>query len=232
MTQQTKQKPKTQQDPKTQASPEVFDAEIVLYQQELVEITTKMEKTSQQFIAATIASLNRWYAATARSYVQDQYELTNRLGIEKVRDLKRYVAQLVAAVPKDAQRLLCDGNLWWHKSRGGGWQDHYAQGPPDGLSMAIWALAERIRPVLEAFGYIKREPTPEPKDQEENTKSRRPATKPKKHALPEIEWTEEMKKSIESYKEDLGRATFLDGKMQQAKKRKARHKAGILWDQA
>ena len=60
----------------------------------------------------------------------------------------------------------------------------------------------------------------------------------KEEILPGVEthqlhkWAEEMIKAIDEYKEDLGRATFLDSKMQQARKRKAIHAAGIFWDQA
>ena len=41
-----------------------------------------------------------------------------------------------------------------------------------------------------------------------------------------------MTKSTDSYKEDLGRAAFLDSKMDQARKRKAKHNAGLLWEKS
>jgi len=226
MTQQTKQAPQAQQ--KQQA----FDAEIGLYEKELVDIIAKMEKTSQRFVAATIASLKRWYPETAKSCVQQQYELTHQLGTEKIRELKGKVTELASTASRDAQHLLCNGNLWWHKSRGGGWQDHYTKGPPDGLSMAVWALVERLVPTLQSYGYIKKEPRRESDDAGQNEKAANPAMKPKGKDLPQLQWTEEMTKAIDAYKEDLSRATFLDSKMQQARKRKAIHNAGLLWDQA
>jgi hypothetical protein len=225
MTQQTKQNPQDQQ------KQQVFDAEIALYEKELVEIIAKMEKTSQRFVASAIACLKRWYPDTARSYAQQQYELTNQLGIEKIRELKGKVAQLAAVSARDAQHLLCNGNLWWHKSRGGGWQDHYTKGPPDGLSMAVWALMERLAPILESYGYIKKEPRRESEGEDQGDKAVNPTMKARRNDLPQLEWTDEMTQSIDAYKEDLGRATFLDSKMEQARKRKAIHNAGLLWDQ-
>ncbi len=234
MTEQTKQaaqKQVTQKQGEGQKQ-QAFDAEIALYEKELVDIIAKMDKTSQRFVAATIVCLKRWYPETAKTHVQRQYEVTHRHGIEKIRELKAKVIQLASTAAKDAQHLLCNGNLWWHKSRGGGWQDHYTKGPPDGLSMAVWALMERLTPILESYGYIKKEPRGESNDggQRENTTT--PVIKPRNNDLPELEWTEEMTKSIDTYKEDLGRATFLDSKMQQARKRKAIHSAGLFWDQA
>lgn len=226
MTQQTKQLSPEQQ--KQQA----FDAEIGLYEKELMDIIAKMDKTSQRFVAATIASLKRWYPETAKSCVQKQYELTHHLGKAKITELKAKVAELAAASARDAQHLLCDGNLWWHKSRGGGWQDHYTKGPPDGLSMAVWALVERLVPILESYGYLKKGAQPRSDDETPDRKAAKPATTKKRNDLPELEWTQEMTKAIDAYKEDLGRATFLDSKMQQARKRKAIHAAGLLWDQA
>jgi hypothetical protein len=225
MTQQSKQVEPEQQ--KQQA----FDAEIALYEKELVDIVAKMDKTSQRFVAATIACLKRWYPETARSYVQKQYELTHQLGKSKIAEIKRKVAELASTAARDAQHLLCNGNLWWHKSRGGGWQDHYTKGPPDGLNMAVWALAERLVPILESYGYIKKEARGGSDDEIEDAKEAKLATKPKRNDLPQLEWTEEMTKAIDVYKEDLGRATFLDSKLQQARRRKAIHAAGLLWDQ-
>jgi hypothetical protein len=220
MTQQTQKAPQEQQ------KQQVLDAEIDLYEKELGEIVGKMDKTSQHFVAATIVCLKRWYLETAKSYVQQQYDLTHRLGLDKIQELKAKVTQLASVAARDAQHLLCDENLWWHKSRGGGWQDHYTKGPPDGLSMAVWALRERLTPILESYGYIKREPRPNSDAQDATT------TRPRRNELPQLEWTDEMTKAIDAYKEDLGRATFLDAKMQQARKRKAIHNAGLLWDQA
>jgi hypothetical protein len=191
-----------------------------------------MDKTSQRFVAATIASLKRWYPETTKSYVQKQYELTHQLGKPKITELKAKVAELAAAAARDAQHLLCNGNLWWHKSRGGGWQDHYTKGPPDGLSMAVWALVERLVPILESYGYIKKGPRPRSGDETQDEKAAKRGTTQKRNNLPQLEWTEEMTKSIDAYKEDLGRATFLDSKMQQARKRKAVHAAGLLWEKA
>ena len=139
---------------------QVFDAEIGLYEKELVDIIAKMEKTSQGFIAASIACLKQWYMDTAKSYVQEQFDLTNQLGLEKVAEMKRQVTALVMMVPNEAKQLMSDENLWWHKSRGGGWQDHYTPGPPDGLKMAVCALADRLTPILEAYGFIKRRLAP------------------------------------------------------------------------
>jgi len=234
MTEQTKQAAQQQATQKQgdAQKQKAFDAEIALYEKELVDIIAKMDKTSQRFVAATIACLKRWYPETAKTYVQQQYELTHKHGIEKVRELKAKVLQLAAEASKDAQHLLCNGNLWWHKSRGGGWQDHYTKGPPDGLSMAVWALMERLTPTLEAYGYIKKEPRAESNGEGQGDNKATPAAKLKKNGLPELEWTEEMIKAIDEYKEDLGRATFLDSKMQQARKRKAIHAAGLFWDQA
>jgi hypothetical protein len=210
---------------------QVFDAEIELYGKELVEIIAKMEKTSQRFVAVTIACLKQWYQDRAKSYVQEHFDLTNKLGLENISQMKARVTQLVMMVPNAAKALLLDQNLWWHQSRGGGWQDHYTQGPPDGLHMAICALAERLTPILETYGYVKKEPCPE-RDEEDNDTQPREPIKRKGGGPPQLEWTEEMTKCISEYKEDLGRATFLDSKMEQARKRKAKHNAGLLWEKA
>ena len=204
-----------------------FDAEIELYDGELRAIIEKMDKTSQRFIAATIQCLVKYYPLKARTCVQEQYELSNRLGLDRIRQLKQQVARLVQGLPADAQKLLCDGNLWWHKSRGGGWQDHTTPGPPDGLSMAIWALEERVSPILESFGYVDKERRAARDSETGELRARN-----KRRGDGQIEWTDEMNKSIDSYKEDLGRAIFLDSKVQQARKRKAIHIAGTLWDKA
>lgn len=200
----------------------VFDAEIGLYEKELIEIIAKMEKTKQAFIAAAVACLKAWYHERARKYVQEKYDLTNKLGLARITQMKARIKQLIEATDADAIKLLGNDNLWWHRTRGGGWQDSYTPGPPDGLQMAVDALSEKIIPILEAYGYIKRTPGKEKSDD----------AKPQSSSLPQLEWTEPMTKCVDAYKEDLGRATFLDSKMQQARARKAKHNAGLLWDKA
>ena len=209
---------------------QVFDAEIGLYEKELYEIIDKMEKTREAFVSATVACLQKWYLEKARLFAQNQYQLTNKMGLAKLSEMKARIAKLVANAPTDAQKFLGDDKLWWHRSRGGGWQDHYTPGPPDGLKMAVEALADKLTSVLEAHGYIKK--VVRPKEEATGAGPSGKSRAAKIPAPPELEWTEAMNKYVNAYKEDLGRATFLDGKMQLAKKRKEKHIAGLLWDKA
>lgn len=207
----------------------VFDAEIELYQKELGEIIEKMDQTATAFVVAAIACLKQWYQDTAKWFVQTQYERTNELGVDTIRQMKTQVMRIVMMVPNEAKPLLADENLWWHRSRGGGWQDSFTPGPPDGLSMAVCALAERLNPILETYGYLEKDSPPVKRPDE-----KRPRQAPKKRFADrlQVEWSKEMTKHIEEYKEDLSRATFLDNKMEQARKKKARHTAGLIWEDA
>jgi hypothetical protein len=203
-----------------------FDAEITLHETELSEIIARMDQTAQAFIALCIVRLKVWYLEAAKAYVQDHYELTNQLGVEKVAVMKRRVTQLVMMLPTEAKQVLGDPTLWWHRSRGGGWLDHHTPGPPDGLRMAVEALSERLSPILESYGYLK----PERRAKKDAEEPQTQQSLRKDGGRPHLEWTAEMTKCVETYKEDLGRATFLDLRIEQAKKRKAKFKAGQLWE--
>ena len=113
MTQKTK--PKPQQRPakpglaqKPQVKTSSFDAEIALYEKELGVIIGKMEKTSQRFVASTIACLAQYYPKKARTSVQERYELSQRLGIDRIRQMKQRIAHLIQNMPSAAQKLV----LW------------------------------------------------------------------------------------------------------------------------
>lgn len=204
-----------------------FEAEITLHETELGEIIAKMDKTAQAFIALCIARLKAWYIEAAKLHVQEQYDLTNQLGPEKLTAMKRRVTQLSMMVPNEAKQVLGDPTLWWHRSRGGGWLDQ-ATGPPDGLRMAVDAVSERLAPILESYGYVKKEKRPK----KESDDARPQQTVRHGGGRTHLEWTAEMTKCIETYKEDLGRATFLDQRIEQAQRRRAKFNAGVLWEKA
>ena len=206
---------------------EIFDKEIETYQTELTEVVGKMEDTRQAFLSAAAACLKQWFDQKARFYVQDQYWRTHQLGPQHIAEMKRRVTELVVATPTLTQQVLDDVNLWWHKSRGGGWTDQYAAGPPEPMQKAVSQVASRLEAILIAYGYLAKDSQPEAVGEDSGNDGENP-----KQERPVLDWSEDMIKTIELYKEQLGRATYLDSKVDATTKLKKKYEAGALWDQA
>jgi hypothetical protein len=201
----------------------MFDKDIEGYQKELEEIVALMEQSRVTFVEATLASLTQWYQTQARFHVQDQYELTLDVGPERLSQMKKKITQLITMAPAGVQRLLDDDKLWWHRSRGGGWRDPYMEGAPEPLVNAVKRLSLTLTPILIEYGYIR--PNPDVTSVDSKRTPRSPT-----NGTPEFEWSEKMTITVSVYKDQLGRATFLDQKIVEARKLKLKYEAGALWD--
>ena len=207
---------------------QVLDNEVVEYEAELAEVTARMEEMAQAFISATIACLKQWYQSNARFFVQELSEHTLTMGRERLALMKQEVTLLTMLVPDEAHQLLDDDSLWWHRSRMGGWRDRYSTKPPDDLLGVIDALAERLIPLLEKYGYLTIEPgklmfAASGSDPRRGTQMRDPL---------KMEWSNEMTGCVDAYKDELGRALSLDSKIATARKLKRKYEAAALWDEA
>jgi hypothetical protein len=97
------------------------------------------------------------------------------------------------------------------------------EGPPEMLAKAIKRLGSVLTPILIEYGYIKTN------TEVTSVEGRRPG-KSLRDAPPELEWSEKMTAAIDAYKEQMGRASFLDAKMKEAQKLQMKYEAAALWD--
>ena len=206
----------------------IFDNDISTYEKELVEIIDKMEQARQGFVTCGVACLQKWYNTTARYFVQDRFEWTNDMGLAKLTEMKEKVNDLIQNTPTEIAKILSDDQHWWHCSRGGNWKDHHSKELPRGLQLAVFMAAVKLGPILKNYGYLK-DDIPEFEPILDAPKNDQPYRERKKSPF-DVEWTEEMLMHISAYKEHLGRAMYLDAKLREARKLKAKYEAAALWD--
>ncbi len=211
---------------------QTFDSEITSFEKEFAEILGQMEKAKQSFVAGTIEFLTKWFQNQARYHVEEQYEHTHSLGLTRLTELKQKVGQLIKSTPMAVARLVGHDSLWWHRSRRGGWKDQYSSEPPEGLTQAMRLLAGAIAPILEAYGYLKKDPDSRDTWREWDEKNDCRPSNARPYYPHQLEWSDKMTTAIEGYMKHLGRATFLDSKVSGTQKLKKKMEAGNLWDKA
>lgn len=90
-----------------------FNIEIKEIEQRLESTMKSMEDIRQQILAAAGTFFTSWYMATTESHVRRDPTLTQKLGTEKLSQLKKEIKDLQMDTPKFVKEILGDDSVWW-----------------------------------------------------------------------------------------------------------------------
>ncbi|HSH77330.1 MAG TPA: hypothetical protein VLA19_02220 [Herpetosiphonaceae bacterium] len=133
-----------------------FAAEISSAEAQLQATLQHMKEVQHEFVAAATEFLASWYWSETESTVKRDPELSRRLGVAKLSQLKAEVKGLQDNAAMIAAEFLDQDDLWWHRHRGEHMYYYYhGNRPPDILDKPLRLAAGRLAPILETYGYLK-----------------------------------------------------------------------------
>jgi hypothetical protein len=209
-----------------------FDTVISTKREELERLRTHMEQLRRQFVDETGRFLSGWFLHAARMQVEQQAEVTLRLGQGRLADMKRAVEDLSTDADKIATEALDRPGLWWHRQKLprfdppylGRSEYEFEHTPPRQINDAIDRAFDRLRNVIGVRGYLKPKPT--------FGEGRGPhyVYELQLSAVDSIRWPEEMKSTLHRYGEAVDQGTELLREIDDVERQKRQHQASSMWD--
>lgn len=93
---------------------ENFDTLIIEAEAQVEGLKKEMEQFKHEFKMHLIPFVQQWYKDFARNTVSDEPNLVKELGVEKLREIKDEVNELIEDVPNLVDSYMDNNELWWH----------------------------------------------------------------------------------------------------------------------
>lgn len=219
------------------------DVDLLIQKNEtaLQPLRSRMEELRQQFTKETIKFAAKWYQETATFYVTKYSEITLNLNKEKIAAMKAKVNELTKNAEKNVKNTLSDPTVWWHQTpRKHDSSALYEQLGneqvgnkfPDIVDKPVRNALGELGTVLEQFGYkITTKGALSgayPEFWFEYPQGTTAAPRPYFPHL--LEWSEEMKNTIQKYNNLFKKAVELYNEVEKLKEEKKKRQAKKLWD--
>ena len=209
-----------------------FDVEIAAAEARLNGLTSRMEQIRQSFMSTTVEFVRPLFWEQTESLVKREAELTKKLGVEKLAQLKSEVKALQDNTESIAAQFLNEDRLWWHLKPSEQMYSYYGNRPPDGLDKAVRLIAGRVAPILEKYGYLSANLSEHGIWREWDASGN--------HHLPNsrpcypygLDWSDTMKALIQEYQRLHQDATRQANDVAKLKKAKEQSEAEDLWKRA
>jgi hypothetical protein len=171
---------------------EGFQESITPKEAELKQLKSQGEAAYDQFINDTADVIKNWYKAETENYVTKNPDITKALGIERLKELKAKLADLMNDSESTVARFLKTKEICWHlfpyeinfpRSDSGEDLFRYEESNDKKIMEGIWNACDQIGTILKPFGYAF--------DPVYRTR----------YAPYRFNWSEPMKKSMSSYRD-------------------------------
>lgn len=196
-----------------------------------------MEEVRKQFTKDTISFCGEWYKSTAENFVVTNPDKTKSLGLEKLKEMKAKVQELVQNSGTITNELLSDPNLWWHLSE---FDDPFYfvydefGSKQKLLDRAVRLAFGKLGTILEEFEYGVTTSTYTSTDKaiwveyDMTGNYRLPQGRP--YYPYSIVWSTEMKSTIQRYNELYKKANGIHREILNLQRQKKSEEAKRLWD--
>lgn len=137
-----------------------FDREIALLEEEQQRVLAHMERVKQDFLDEAATFLSEWYWQQTETQVTRNHDVTQKIGIDKLRELKQEVKALQSKAGEIINEYLNDDRLWWHIHKEGDPSVYIYAGRhvPDNIATAMRLAAGKLGPVLVQYYYLPADP--------------------------------------------------------------------------
>ncbi len=209
-----------------------IEEEIQAAERRLEATLTQMERIQQDFVAASVDLIKAWYWTQTESVVKREAEVTKKLGVERLSELKADVRALQEDTGKIVTEFLQDESLWWHRKQGEQSYFYHGNRPPDGLDKAVRLSAGRLASVLEQYGYLPADLQDHGVWREWDQSGNYHPSNARPYYPHGFDWSEQMRALIKDYEELHREAPRQAREIERLKQEKAQNEAEDLWKKA
>lgn len=132
-----------------------FDSLILKAKEEKENTLKQMESIKEQFILECIKFSQEWVQNQAKSQVKANADLANDLGIEKLKELKEEVNNLIDEMSSLIRQYLNKEELWWHTNEDEGYYFIEQYKIPDKYEKQIRYAFGELGIILSKYGIVK-----------------------------------------------------------------------------
>ena len=207
-----------------------LDVEISSARTQLVTLTNQGEEIRNNFISETIQFLNNWYWLKIEDIIQEKSQITKKIGIQMLSQMKTDIKQLQGQSVKIVNNLLQDQNLWWHLTPDKLPDLYTGRQFMEPFDKKIRLAAGELSSILEKYQYLS-SPDGEPEIWREFDSSGIHFAPNARRMYPyHIEWTEKMKMLIREYEDIRNKAYPVIESIKNLELEKSRKEAFDLWN--
>lgn len=192
-----------------------------------VAVIKEMKKIRTQFLKATAQHISKWYEASTSQYVETNSEHSQKLGVEKLSELKKEMKKLQQQSLQMTKNLMGADSLWWDINRGEQTYSFYGNRAPEELDDVFRVIAGKLGSILMNFNFFE-------SGEMWNTQPNRynHSTTAQQRYPYSIDWSSDMRRIIGKYEVLQRKAQRLEPNEFEAAAPKQKNKAKRLWEKA
>ncbi|HAO19039.1 MAG: hypothetical protein BWK80_10655 [Desulfobacteraceae bacterium IS3] len=205
-----------------------YQEEIRKNEKHLRDTISRMKEIHLDFIAETTNFMRRWYMKVTEQKVKTETDLTKKLGVQKLSQLKNDLNLLQQKTPDIIREFADTEDLWWHRKQPEAIIPNFSES----MEIALRLIAGKLAPVLEKFGYITTNPQ-DPSFWREWDKfgiNHPPNARP--YYPHHLDWSEKMQELIREYDELMKDGVEYAVELKRLKETQSRMEAEDLWNKA
>ncbi len=205
-----------------------YQEEIRKTEKNLRDTLSRMKEIHSEFMAEATEFIRRWYMQITEQRVKTETELTKKLGVQKLSQLKADLIALQKKTPDIMKEFLEHDTIWWHRTQAGKAIPHFTEI----MEKSLRLIAGRLAPILEKYGYITTNPQ-DPSYWREWDEFGIMHPPNARHYYPHhLDWSEKMQDLIREYDELMRDGVDFAVELKRLKETQSRFEAEDLWNKA